>query len=102
VDIMAHMQEVLADMPEVLAPMPEAWAVTEVRMLVALLAALPLARTAQPVVWPVEAEALEPWPMSAVVMEHTQQKPRISMSVAGAITADQGETLPASLQDVAF
>lgn len=71
-------------------------------MLVALLAALPLARTAQLVVWHVQAEALEPWPMSAVVMEHTRLKPHTSMSVAGATTADQGETLPASLQDVAF
>jgi len=45
----------------------EAWAPMEVHMLVGLLAALHLARTVQPAVLLVQAEARDPWPMSGVV-----------------------------------
>jgi len=78
----------------------EAWAPIEVLMLVGLLAVLHLARTVQPAVLLVLAEAREPWPMSDVVTVHILQKQPTSMLVAGVTTAARSETLPASLLGV--
>jgi len=79
----------------------EAWAPMEMHMLVGrLLAVLHLARTVQPAVLLVLAEAREPWPMSDVVTVHILQKQPTSMLVAGATTAARSETLPASLLGV--
>jgi len=55
------------DTQEALVSAAEAWAPMEVHMLVGLLAALHLARTVQPAVLLVQAEARDPWPMSGVV-----------------------------------